>query len=608
MTRIRNFIFSLKGKAIIASIFFIVIFMGVSSYIILSRERLLYFQEKEKQTKVLIETAAINFSNLLLYHEVGLVNIEETGIIDQYIIELRNKERDILTVTLLNNSGWVIADSRLSEQGKFYKDAKGIIMHQATFVREVKDKAPLLEAVTPIMVGAKRLGALRMEFSLKELYERLANIRRRIFLLTILAISGSIFLMALGINAMLKPIRRLSKAMDSIDYGRYETTSDIPRKDEIGVLERSFSLMIKRLKEEDIKWENTFNSITDLVSIHYPDYRLAKVNSALALRRHTTPEDLVGRHCWEVYHNSNRKCPDCPHERTLKTGKPSMSEKEYRPLKGTFLSSTFPYFNGEGEMIGTIHIARDITSDKKIQEKLIQSEKMAAMGQIAAGIAHEINNPLNSILGYTSYLLEQRDETPGKEELNRILNAAVRCKESVKKFLSLTRETPKKMESIDIKEVLENALFLCSHLLSQKIKVMKGIGPGLWVRADKIQIEEAIVNIALNACQAMEDGGELTIKAYEEGGSIKVEIADTGSGIPEEDLDKIFDPFFTTKEPGKGTGLGLTISYAIIKNYGGIIDCKSRIGQGTTFIITLPKTGHEEAGLLQILNKGIMHD
>ena len=609
MTRIRIFIFSLKGKAVIASLFFIVIFIGVSSYIILSRERLLYFQEKEKQAKVLIETAAINFSNLLLYHEVGLVNIEETGIIDQYIIELLNKERDILIITLLDNSGWVIADSRLSEQGKFYKEAKEIIIHQATFVREVKDKAPILEAVTPIMVGAKRLGALRIEFSLKELYERLDNIRRRIFLLTILAISGSIFLMTLGINAMLKPIKRLSKAMDSIHYGRYETISAIPRKDEIGALERSFSSMIKRLNEADIKWENTFNSITDLISIHYTDYRLAKVNSALALRRHTTPEDLVGRHCWEVYHNSNRKCPDCPHERTLKTGKPSMSEKEYSPLEGTFLSSTFPYFNGEGELIGTIHIAKEITFEKKLQEKLIQSEKMAAMGQIAAGIAHEINNPLNSILGYASYLLEQRDETPGKEELNRILNAAVRCKESVRKFLNLARKTPKKMESIDIKEVIENAISMCHHIiLSQKIKMMKGIGPDLWIKADKIQIEEAIVNIALNACQAMKDGGELTIKAYEEGGSIKVEIADTGPGIPQEDLDKIFDPFFTTKEPGKGTGLGLTISYAIIKNYGGIIDCESRIGEGTTFIITLPKIGHEEAGLLQILNKGIMHD
>ncbi|MEK6599717.1 MAG: ATP-binding protein [Deltaproteobacteria bacterium] len=582
MTRIRTFLFSLKGKAIITGTFFIIIFMGVAVYIILSTEWSYYFKDREDLARVLAETAGINFTNAIL----------GTGNIDYYIADLLNKENNILTISIFDNSGMIMAHSNLFEHNKFYKDAKEVIAHQSTFVREIKDKerGPVLEAITPLMAGERRLATLRIEFSMKDLYDRLTLRAERMFLRTIIAISGSIFLMYLGINAILKPIRRLSKAMDSIDYGRYETSSDIPRNDEIGVIERSFSSMIKRLKEADIKWENTFNSITDPISIHYLDYRLAKVNSALTLRCHTTPEDLVGRYCWEVYHNSNHKCPECPHERTLKTGKPSISEKEYHPLGGTFLSSTFPYFNEDGKMIGTIHIAKEITFEKKLQEKLIHSEKMAAMGQIAAGIAHEINNPLNSITGYASYLLEQRDETPGKEELDKILKAAVRCKESVRKFLNLARDIPKKIESIDIKEVIENVLSMCHHnIFSQKIKVIKGIiEPDLWVKADKIQIEEAFINIVLNACQAMKDGGELTIKAYEEGGSVKVEIADTGPGIPEEDIDKIFDPFFTTKEPGQGTGLGLAVSRTIIKNNGGAIYCHSVLGEGAAFIITLP--------------------
>ena len=590
MTRIRTFLFSFRGKAIITGTFFIIIFMGVAVYIILSTEWSYYFKDREDLARVLAETAGINFTNAILHQEAGL--IDETRNIDYYITDLLSKENNILTIIIFDNSGIIMAHCRLFDHGKFYEDAKEVIAHQSTFVREIKDKerGPVLEAITPLMAGERRIATLRIEFSMKDLYDRLTLRANRMFLRTIIAISGSIFLMTIGINAMLKPIRRLAKAMDSIDYGRYENTSDIPRKDEIGVIERSFSSMIKRLKEADIKWENTFNSITDLISIHYLDYRLAKVNSALALRHHTTPEDLVGRHCWEVYDNSNRKCPDCPHERTLKTGKPSISEKEYHPLGGTFLSSTFPYFNEDGKMIGTIHIAKEITFEKKLQEKLIHSEKMAAMGQIAAGIAHEINNPLNAITGYASYLLETRDETPGKEELDKILKAAVRCKESVRKFLNLARDIPKKIEPIDIKEVIENVLSMCHHnIFSQKIKVMKGIiGPGLWVKADKIQIEEAFINIVLNACQAMKDGGELTIKAYEEGGSVKVEVADTGPGIPEEDIDKIFDPFFTTKEPGKGTGLGLAVSQTIIKNNGGAIYCHSTLGEGAAFIITLP--------------------
>ena len=589
MTRIRTFLFSFRGKAIIIGTFFVIIFMGAAVYIILTTEWSYYFRDREDLARVLAETAGTSFANAILHQGAGPEGAKN---IDYYIQDLLSKEKSILTISIFDNNGMPIAHSNPFEHNRLYKDAKEVIAHKSTFLREIKDKerGPVLETITPLMAGEKRLATLRIEFSMKDLYDRLTLRAKRMFLRTLIAISGSIFLMTLGINAMLKPIRRLAKAMDSIDYGRYENTSDIPRKDEIGVIERSFSSMIKRLKEADIKWENTFNSITDLISIHYLDYRLAKVNSALALRHHTTPEDLVGRHCWEVYDNSNRKCPDCPHERTLKTGKPSISEKEYHPLGGTFLSSTFPYLNEDGKMIGTIHIAKEITFEKKLQEKLIQSEKMAAMGQIAAGIAHEINNPLNAITGYASYLLETRDETPGKEELDKILKAAVRCKESVRKFLNLARDIPKKIEPIDIKEVIENVLSMCHHsIFSQKIKVMKGIiGPCLWVKADKIQIEEAFINIVLNACQAMKDGGELTIKAYEEGGSVKVEIADTGSGIPEEDIDKIFAPFFTTKEPGKGTGLGLAVSQTIIKNNGGAIYCHSTLGEGAAFIITLP--------------------
>ncbi|MFZ3090200.1 MAG: ATP-binding protein [Nitrospirota bacterium] len=591
MIKIKGFISSLRGKAILAATFFIVIFMALTGYTILSREKALYLRDRENQARALTETAGINFTNAYLYQEVGL--IEETGVIDRYITDLLSKERRILTIIIFDNSGMVIGHCHLFEHGKFYKDAKEILAHNATFVREVndKDRGPILEAITPLMVGARRIATLRIEFSLKDFYEKLTNLGKRIFLLTIAAISGSTFLMVLGINAMVRPIRRLSKAMDNIDYGKYDSISDVPRRDEIGYLQRSFAGMVKRLKEADLQWENTFNSITDLVTIHDMDFRIVKANTALAQRLGITTDELKGRKCWEVFHNGSGPFPTCPHAATLKTGEPATIEMEYSHMKGIFLTTTFPVLNERKEVVGTVHVAKDITQEKRFQEKLIQSEKMAAMGQMASGIAHEINNPLNSILGYATYLLETMDGPSGKDELNRIAKGAARCKEIVKRFLDLARETPLEMKPIDMEKVVEEVLSMCNHALtSQGIEVIKNIGTDLWIDADKGHIEEVLINIVLNACDAMSAGGRLSIKAHRENSFIKVNISDTGCGIPQENLQKIFDPFFTTKEPGRGTGLGLAVSHTIIKSHGGAIDCESIMGKGTTFIITLPLT------------------
>lgn len=606
MMKIKDFLFSLRGQAILVATFFIVIFMTITGSIILSREKALYLKDRENQARVLVEAAGINFTNTLLYQEVGL--IEETGVIDHYIADLINKEKSILTVIIFDNGGKIIAHCHLPMHGKFYENAEETIAHQATFVREVKDmeRGPVLEAITPLIVGTKRIATLRIEFSLKDFYAKLANLGKWIFSLTIFAITASVILVILGINAMTRPIRKLSKAMDTIDYGTFDTLSEKPRRDEIGHLQMSFTNMVRRLKDADLQWENTFNSITDLIIICDRDFRTVKANRALAQRLNTTTDRLKGKMCWEIFHSGTAlesvlsgPCIDCPHVKTLKTGNPTTREIEYSSLGGIFQSTTFPVWNEKGVVAGTIHVAKDITEEKRLQEKLIQSEKMSAMGQMVSGIAHEINNPLNSILGYATYLLETADDgSPLKDELDRIARAASRCKEAVRRFLNFARETPTRIEPIEIHEVVGEALSMCYPTISVLgIKVMKEIGADLWIDADKGQIEEVFINIILNACDAMPPGGELSVEAHRDGSKspvqerswIKVKITDTGCGIPQENLKRIFDPFFTTKDPGMGTGLGLAVSHTIIKNHGGAIDVESTVGKGTTFIITLPE-------------------
>ena len=227
------------------------------------------------------------------------------------------------------------------------------------------------------------------------------------------------------------------------------------------------------------------------------------------------------------------------------------------------------------------------------EQRLMRSEKLAAIGRLAAGIAHEINNPLTSVLTFSSLLLRKAEDWQ-KERLEIIVKETTRCREIVKGLLDFARQSEPKKELTDVNRIVETALTLTKNQLAkarEKAIVLEkelGVLPSLHV--DPNQILEVFVNIFINAVDAMPQKGTLkvTSRKIEAEGAIEVRIADTGHGISPENLGKIFDPFFTTKEAGKGTGLGLAVSHGIVERHNGTIDVESTVGQGTTFIIRLP--------------------
>lgn len=234
--------------------------------------------------------------------------------------------------------------------------------------------------------------------------------------------------------------------------------------------------------------------------------------------------------------------------------------------------------------------------EKKLEEthlQLVSSEKMASLGKLAAGIAHEINNPLGGILIYSSLLMEDLPEgDPKRNDLSRIVQEASRCKEIVKSLLEFARQTEPKMEPTDVNRAINDGLFfLVNQALFHNIKIVKKFDPFLpFVRGNASQLKQVFMNIIVNAAEAMHGSGTLTISTASspDGRYVSIEFTDTGEGIPEENLTRIFDPFFTTKAVGKGTGLGLATSYGIIQDHGGHIRVKSKVGEGTTFTIELP--------------------
>jgi len=236
---------------------------------------------------------------------------------------------------------------------------------------------------------------------------------------------------------------------------------------------------------------------------------------------------------------------------------------------------------------------RDDLLKVRTQQKIQESERLASLGRLAAGVAHEINNPLGAILIYSNLLLEESElHDPGRENLKKVVRETIRCKEIVRGLLDFARKTEPKKELTNINNILERVLSLIEkQALFQNIKITKKLHPRIpMAMIDITQIQQVFMNIILNAAEAMEGKGSLTIgtQLLKDGRFMEIGFTDTGCGIPQENMKRLFEPFFTTKEETKGIGLGLAISYGIIKNHGGTIEVKSQVGEGTTFIIKLP--------------------
>lgn len=254
----------------------------------------------------------------------------------------------------------------------------------------------------------------------------------------------------------------------------------------------------------------------------------------------------------------------------------------------------------KGQPVGTLGVCRDLTEIKKLEHQIQQSEKLAALGQLSAGFAHEIGTPLNVISGTAEYLMKDMNkDNPMLVDLETIESQAGRIINLVQQFLVSARYREPDTGPVNINALLREVLRFTELQTSvKKISIVTKFNPNLpEVTGDSHQLQQVFLNLTINAIHALKQGGILTIRTnllppgslpYIDNRLIEITFYDTGCGIPEKNLQKIFDPFFTTKEIGKGTGLGLTVSHRIIENHRGIIEVESQPGRGTSFFIKLP--------------------
>jgi two-component system NtrC family sensor kinase len=345
-----------------------------------------------------------------------------------------------------------------------------------------------------------------------------------------------------------------------------------------------YDLFINELIQED-------------VMIIGSDYRILDINETLLKKLGLEREEAVGRYCYEVTHRLSVPCSGehhkCPLEETLKTRKPTKETHIHKDKdnKNVYYSiSAYPFFEN-GDLIGAIELSRDITADINSRQAMMQKDKLASIGRLSAGVAHEINNPLTTILTTAMLIQEDIDPTnPMYEELQTITNETLRCRKIVASLLDFARQTKPAKKHHNINDIIKECIRLTRKQAEFKdVQIEKALSkevPELLL--DKEQIQQALINLILNATDATDPGGKITISTnfLSDDHFVDIKVSDTGKGIAAEVVDKIFEPFFTTREIG--TGLGLAITHGIIGRHGGEIRVQSQPCQGTTFTIRLP--------------------
>ncbi|MEJ2033291.1 MAG: ATP-binding protein, partial [Deltaproteobacteria bacterium] len=364
----------------------------------------------------------------------------------------------------------------------------------------------------------------------------------------------------------------------------------------------------ERLGQETNKLEAVLAAISDGLTFQDTDYRIIYQNLAHKKRQ----GDHLGELCFQAYQGREAVCPKCQLAKCFEDGQVHRRETKAETDDGTFYMevSASPLRDAQGRTIGGVEVIRDITEHKQLEEQLRQAQKMEAIGNLAGGIAHDFNNLLTTIIGYSELsLLKMSVPEPYKENFTTILNAGKRAAALTRQLLVFSRKQVLEMKVIDLNQVVGGMTEMLSRLLGENIELkLFTEAKHPQIMADVTQVEQIVLNLAINARDAMPEGGSVIIETAnvhldEEyarrhqgvaaGNYLMLTVTDTGEGVPAEIRDKIFEPFFTTKGMGKGTGLGLATVFGIVKQHKGHIYVYSEPGKGTTFKVYLPLAAGE---------------
>lgn len=401
------------------------------------------------------------------------------------------------------------------------------------------------------------------------------------------------FVVVAAITLFFQHVQKINKAILNDKKALEEASREVMHLNRN--LESAIAARTMELSRSEKKYRKIFEGSMDTIFILDDQGRFVDLNPAgLVVFKFTDKNEIIGRQLESFFVNPG-DCVELMSDLRAKgfledraCALRSEDESEIHML----LSATTTK-DQDGRIRSYEGIAKDITTRVHMERRLQRAEKLASLGQISTGIAHEINNPLGIMLGYTQLLI--RDHEPGSQthdDLKIIEKHARNCKTVVEDLLKFSRSTPTKKRIVVVNDLINEVVSLVAHQFEMdKISLSTGLDPDLpGIVADDEKLKQVFMNLLMNAKQAIKSKGTVSISTiYEpQHDRISIVFSDSGCGIPEEIIDKIFDPFFTTKPVGEGTGLGLSVSYGIIQDHNGRIEVKSVPGKGASFIIFLP--------------------
>ncbi|HTO10334.1 MAG TPA: ATP-binding protein [Candidatus Binatia bacterium] len=601
-----------------------VIFLVMVSVLVVveQRQRMAVIDETERRGQVLAkDLAAISQSQLLLYNFT---------VLEQNAARLA-AEQDVVYALILDADGRVVADSGRPER-------IGQILPTAVDRRAAEAMEPLLQETTtrsgralydfaaPIIVQERKWGTVRIGLSKHRMEALIRRTRWELSLLTLATLIVGGLATALVARRISRPVQRVAEGADAISRGELDLRIDPVTDDEIGRLAAAFNHMAAQLRHQrsalesanfelrqrldevaDLKsyTDNILASLTTGIVTVDLDGRVVTLNPAAEMMTGFFAGEVAGRYCTEVFAQTPELGEILMEAIGSRVASPGVTAT-LRRRNGRTLPieiSTVPLKGGDGKDLGVIAAMRDITIVRELEQRLRRSDRLAALGSLAAGLAHEIKNPLTSLLTFSRHLARRFDDEQFRAKFQSVVPRELeRINGIVERLLELSRPARLTFSPVRLPALLERAVELYAHEMETiGVRVVREYArdlPTVW--ADPNALYQALVNLLRNALDAMPSGGRLTLRAgWADAGAalparhqatgarrVRVEIADSGVGISPSDADRVFNPFFSTKDGG--TGLGLALTHKIVEDHGGSIDFRSAPGGGTTFRLDIP--------------------
>lgn len=615
----RRFRHSIQRRFSLALAVFLAVSMTLLGAAMLANQRQLLQERLARDTedlsRSLIEKGNASSAFLARIAPQGLLSYDYL-LLEGYVEEM-SADPDIIYAVILDNMGKPVTHFLNAADPYFTGQPILPETFESILVRARQDKS-LITVQRDIEYEGSKLGLVEVALSRAKIAQRVtefeSNLQREmqhIALLTGVLILISLLALSVLIEwafrrMVIKPIRLLSASMARLQGGDLGARAEVLRDDQIGYLAEHFNQMADELQTQLAETERHARTVqetrdyltgilghsADMIATTAMDGTIVEFNDAAARILGYRRSELVGRNSDDIY------CDTTARDRlyaTVLDGQPVLgAEIQLRRKNGTLVDvelTLSPLRDTRGEMIGTVCIGRDVTHAKALRRELIQSEKLASVGQVAAWIAHQIRNYLGRLLLGAGALRPADGSDPARLQAHADLNRTIADMERlVTDLLEYSRDLKLHPTAMNLNTTLGSLLdALACELPNDKLTIERDLQSDLPpVQVDVFKLEQALSNVLRNALQAMPDGGRLRVvtRADSANGTVCMTIEDTGPGIPAEDTARIFRPFYTTK-PG-GTGLGLAMALRIVEAHGGTLSVRSTQGEGSCFVFTLP--------------------